>query len=167
MLMSMALFATAQNRFNQDQNKNQNEKTPGYVRDYVDNHFSGQEIERVNKNRESDNEEYYDVNLKNGTELRFNDQDSIVRIQGKDLMQSALPAKEYEYTHKNYLNQKVVSWENKDGQQMVTLDDNTVLTFDPDGMHMSKMKNRNYAEGQISNWVKWKVLLKKIPFTKK
>ena len=152
MLMFMTFLSNAQDR---SVNPNdQDNEYPRFVQDYVNNNFSNTRIDRVDKNRELTGEEYHDVYLDDGTELRFDHRDSLTRIQGEDITPNVLPRGVYEYTQKKYKDRKITSWEKMENEQYVLLDDNTRITFDSNGMYKEESRNWNQHKNK-KNQSKW------------
>jgi len=110
-----------------------NAEIPPAIQQYVKKHFPNQSIVKVEMDMEGTKKEY-EIKLDNRTELEFNGQYQVEKIDGKSAIPaSSIPAPINEYVKMHYPNNTVTEWETEWNHQEVKLDNGIELEFDLKG----------------------------------
>lgn len=106
---------------------------PNVVQNYISTHFPNSKIVKVIK--EVDNtKKKLKIRLEEGTSLTFNNKDEIIEIESKrELPQSVVPEKIWDYVEGNYPNNHIIEWELDGNKQDVDLDNGLQLEFNLNG----------------------------------
>jgi hypothetical protein len=76
----------------------------------------------------------YEITLSEGIELKFNNKNQIINIDGKSkLPDSVIPKKIRQYIAKNYPNNVITDWEIEGKNQQIGLDNDLDLKFKKNG----------------------------------
>lgn len=114
---------------------------PSEVTNYVDKHFSGQSIDKVEID-EGDQDEMYEIKLSDGTELDFDAQGEIVEIDSKNgFSADALPMAIAQKVKDKHGMAKIVDFEKENDGYEIEFEDGTEVDFDTAGNYSDK-KNR-------------------------
>lgn len=98
---------------------------PATIQSYISTHFSKQTITKAEKDLKE-----YEVELSDQTELKFNNQTEIIKIDGKTaLPESVIPKKIADYVKTNYADQFITGWETEWQHQEVQLNNGVELEF--------------------------------------
>lgn len=111
-------------------------KYPSEITAFVNKHFSGSQITRIERDRDDFRTEY-EVYLNTGFKLEFNGKYKVTDIKSKNKMtklpDSVIPAKILSYVTKNYPSNFIVHWDLDSRKQSVELDNDYDLDFDLNG----------------------------------
>jgi hypothetical protein len=106
---------------------------PGAIQQYVKSHFPNQSVTKVEVEMKG-TEKAYEVKLDDKTELEFNSQLQVEKIESKNaLPASTLPTSIQTYVRANYPNNAIKEWEIEKKHQEVKLDNGIALKFDLEG----------------------------------
>lgn len=106
---------------------------PSEIQNYVKNHFPNLSIVEVEMDYDDGFKEY-EIELNDGTDLEFNHEFNIIKVDGKKhLPNSVIPHKITQYINDHYPNQKITDWEMKRNMQEVKLNNDIELEFDLNG----------------------------------
>jgi hypothetical protein len=114
-------------------------KLPKSAQDFLKKNFSSEEAVKVEKNDSWfnwDKDEMYEVRLRNGIKLDFNQAGEITEIDSKEgtlIPPEALPQAIRSYLEQNDLLNHIVSWEKEGDGHEVDLADGRELEFDSSG----------------------------------
>lgn len=114
---------------------------PWDVTNYVDKHFSGQNIDKIEID-EGDQDEMYEIKLSDGTELDFDANGEIVEIDSKNgFSADALPMAIAQKVKDKHGMAKIVDFEKENDGYEIEFEDGTEVDFDTAGNYTDK-KNR-------------------------
>lgn len=119
-------------------------KLPQMSQDFLKKNFSSEEVIKVEKNDSWynwDDDEMYEVRLRNGIKLDFNKTGEITEIDSKEgtiIPPEAFPQAIRTYLEQNNLLNHVVSWEKEDEGHEVELADGRELEFDSTGKFLKE-----------------------------
>jgi hypothetical protein len=108
---------------------------PSKIKNYVTTHFPKHTVIQS----EIDIEElgfskHYEIDLSDGIELKFNNKNQIIAIDGKSkLPDSVIPKKIGQYIATNYLNNVITDWEIDGKNQQISLDNDLEFEFNMNG----------------------------------
>jgi hypothetical protein len=108
---------------------------PSKIKNYVTTHFPKHTVIQS----EIDIEElgfskHYEIDLSDGIELKFNNKNQIIAIDGKSkLPDSVIPKKIGQYIATNYPNNVITDWEIDGKNQQISLDNDLEFEFNMNG----------------------------------
>jgi len=106
---------------------------PSKIKNYVTTHFPKNSVIQSEIDTEGLGKQY-EINLSNGTELKFNNKNQIIAIEGKSkLPDSVIPKKIGQYIATNYPNNAITDWEIDGKNQQISLDNDLELEFNMNG----------------------------------
>lgn len=106
---------------------------PAAVIEYIETYFPAQPIDKAVKEFDM-RSTWYEVDFKNGVELKFNEAGEILEMESDlALPDAALPANVVSYVKENYAGHYIVGWEKEKKGQEIELNDGTELKFNKDG----------------------------------
>ncbi len=115
---------------------------PSEVTNYVDKHFSGQSIDKINID-ENDKDEMYELKLSDGTTLDFNSSGEAVEINSKKgFSADALPVAIAQKVKDKYGKAKIVDFEKENDGYEIEFEDGTEVDFDTAGNYIDNKRNR-------------------------
>lgn len=114
---------------------------PTEVTNYVDKHFSGQNIDKIDIDK-NDKDEMYEVKLSDGTELDFDSNGEVVEIDAKNgFYADALPVAIAQKVKDKYGKSKIVDFEKEDDGYEIEFEDGTEAEFDTAGNYHDNKKS--------------------------
>lgn len=106
---------------------------PTEIKSYLDTHFSDYPLMGIVKNLDGI-ELTYDLTLEDGFFLQFDRYKNIEEIRGVlQIPDSAIPSKILSFVNQHYAGHYIITWEEDDQNQDVTLSNQTKLEFNKDG----------------------------------
>lgn len=109
---------------------------PAISTNYINTHFSGQQIVQAVKERD-DLKITYKVYLNNGTKLEFNKDGEIIEMESNEaLPESVIHSSILSYVHSNYPVVFIKAWELDKTLQEVKLSNGLSLEFDRNGIFL-------------------------------
>lgn len=106
---------------------------PSEIKNYVTAHFPKHSVIQSEIDMEGLSKQY-EINLNEGIELKFNNKNLIIDIDGKSkLPDSVIPEKIRQYIATNYPNNVITDWEIEEKNQQVCLDNDLDLEFNMNG----------------------------------
>lgn len=118
-------------------------KLPSEVSKYVDKHFSGQSIDKIDID-ENDKDEMYELRLSDGTTLDFDSNGEVVEINSKKgFSADALPMAIAQKVKDKYGKTKIVDFEKENDGYEIEFEDGKEVDFDTAGNYTdNNNKNR-------------------------
>jgi len=108
-------------------------EAPSAVAEYLNQHFSGQSILQITKDKDGFTKTY-DVILDGGITLEFNRKFEIIDIDGTtQLPDSVIPTALLDYVKEKHPENFITDWELENKHQQISLDNGLSLEFDLDG----------------------------------
>jgi hypothetical protein len=108
-------------------------QVPSEIRNYVTTHFPKHSVIQSEIDREGLFKQY-EINLSEGVELKFNNKNAIIEIEGKSkLPNSVIPEKIRQYIAKNYPRNVITDWKIDGNNQQIGLDNDLDLEFKMNG----------------------------------
>ena len=115
---------------------------PSEVTNYVDKHFSGLTIDKIDID-EKDMDEMYELKLSDGTTLDFNSRGEVVEINSKNgFSADALPVAIAQKVKDKYGKTKIVDFEKENDGYEIEFEDGTEVDFDTAGNYIDNKRNR-------------------------
>ncbi len=108
---------------------------PTEIQNYIKAHFAGQTIVKAEIDIDvAGLSKEYEIKLSDKTELEFNKDKQITKIDGKSaLPESVIPQSILSYVQSNYPNSVITDWETEWNHQEVKLDNGIELEFTKEG----------------------------------
>lgn len=108
---------------------------PSKIKNYVTTHFPKHSVIQSEIDKEGLGfSKQYEIDLSDGTELKFNNKNQIIAIEGKSkLPDSVIPKKIGHYIATNYPNNAITDWEIDGKHQQISLDNDLELEFKMNG----------------------------------
>jgi hypothetical protein len=108
-------------------------QVPSEIRNYVTTHFPKHSVIQSEIDMEGLFKQY-EINLSEGVELKFNNKNAIIEIEGKSkLPNSVIPEKIRQYIAKNYPRNVITDWKIDGNNQQIGLDNDLDLEFKMNG----------------------------------
>lgn len=115
---------------------------PSEVTKYVDKHFSGQSIDKIDID-ENDKDEMYELKLSDGTTLDFDSNGEVVEINSKNgFSADALPMAIAQKVKDKHGKAKIVDFEKENDGYEIEFEDGKEVDFDTAGNYIDKKKSR-------------------------
>ncbi|MBK6967535.1 MAG: PepSY-like domain-containing protein [Bacteroidales bacterium] len=108
---------------------------PSGIKSFITTHFPKHSVAQSEIDTEGLGfSKQYEINLNDGTELKFNNKNQIIAIEGKSkLPESVIPEKIRKYIATNYPNNAITDWEIDGKNQQISLDNDLELEFNKNG----------------------------------
>jgi hypothetical protein len=108
---------------------------PSKIKNYVTIHFPKHSVVQSEIDKEGPGfSKQYEINLSDGIELKFNNKNQIIAIDGKSkLPDSVIPEKIRRYIATNYPSNAITDWEIDGKNQQISLDNDVDLEFNMKG----------------------------------
>ena len=108
-------------------------QVPSEIKSYIKNHFPKHSVIQSEIDMEGLSKQY-EITLSEGIELKFNNKNQIINIDGKSkLPDSVIPKKIRQYIAKNYPNNVITDWEIEGKNQQIGLYNDLDLKFKKNG----------------------------------